>query len=59
MDEAYYEFSQVTFANLVKEKPHLATSRTLDKAFWLAGARIGYLMAGEDFWDSLYPPVTA
>lgn len=58
VDEAYYEFSQVTFGDLIKEYPHLAISRTLNKAFCLAGARIGYLMAGEDFLNSLSPPYT-
>ena len=51
IDEAYYEFSGVTFTDLIKEHSNLAIVRTLDKAFGLAGARIGYLIAGEDFLD--------
>jgi len=39
VDEAYYEFSGATFADMVKEHPNLSVVRTLDKAFGLAGAR--------------------
>jgi histidinol-phosphate aminotransferase len=49
IDEAYYEFSGVTLADLVRDHPNLVISRTLDKAFGLAGARIGYLIAGQSF----------
>jgi len=49
IDEAYYEFSQVTFADMVPDHPNLAITRTMDKAFSLAGARIGYVIAGERF----------
>jgi histidinol-phosphate aminotransferase len=53
IDEAYFEFSGVTFADMVPEHPNLAVSRTLDKAFSLAGARVGYLVAGKFFIDAL------
>jgi histidinol-phosphate aminotransferase len=58
IDEAYHEFSQVTFANLVHDRPNLAIMRTMDKAFSLAGARIGYIIAGESFLNafSSYDP---
>jgi len=46
VDEAYYEFSGVTFADMVQEHPNLAITRTMDKACSLAGARIGYMIAG-------------
>jgi histidinol-phosphate aminotransferase len=52
VDEAYYEFSRVTFADMVQEHPNLAITRTMDKAFSLAGARIGYMIAGEVFLDA-------
>ena len=52
VDEAYYEFSGVTFADLVPRFSNLAVTRTLDKAFSLAGARVGYLVAGESFLDA-------
>lgn len=53
VDEAYYEFSGVTFAGRVTDHPRLAIVRTMDKAFSLAGARIGYGIAGEAFVDAL------
>lgn len=49
IDEAYFEFSRMTFAHLVPSHPNLAITRTMDKAFSLAGARIGYLIAGKYF----------
>lgn len=53
IDEAYYEFSGMTVADLVEKYPNLAVTRTLDKAFGLAGLRIGYLIGGEYFTDYL------
>jgi histidinol-phosphate aminotransferase len=53
IDEAYYEFSGVTFADMVADHPQLAVVRTMDKAFSLAGARIGYGIAGEAFRGAL------
>jgi histidinol-phosphate aminotransferase len=47
IDEAYFEFSKVGFAGLIKDYPNLAISRTLSKSFGLAGSGIGYLIAGE------------
>jgi len=52
IDEAYYEFSGVTFADMVEEHANLAIVRTLDKAFGLSGARIGYIIVGDDFLDN-------
>jgi histidinol-phosphate aminotransferase len=52
VDEAYYEFSGVTFADMVQEHPNLAITRTMDKAFSLAGSRIGYMITGEAFIDA-------
>ncbi len=49
IDEAYYEFSGVTFADMVQNRPNLAITRTMDKAFSLAGARVGYIIAGKAF----------
>ncbi len=45
LDEAYFEFSNVTFIDLVRKLPNLVIVRTLSKAFALAGARIGYIVA--------------
>jgi histidinol-phosphate aminotransferase len=53
IDEAYYEFSGVTFADMVADHPQLAVIRTMDKAFSLAGARVGYGIVGEAFWGEL------
>jgi histidinol-phosphate aminotransferase len=52
VDEAYYEFSEMTFVDMVQDHPNLAITRTMDKAFSLAGARIGYMVAGETFIDT-------
>jgi histidinol-phosphate aminotransferase len=53
IDEAYYEFSNVTFADMVTDFPRLAVVRTMDKAFSLAGARVGYAIVGKVFLDAL------
>jgi histidinol-phosphate aminotransferase len=52
IDEAYYEFSGVTFADMVQNRPNLAITRTMDKAFCLAGARVGYILAGKAFLEA-------
>ncbi|WP_299569400.1 histidinol-phosphate transaminase [uncultured Shewanella sp.] len=49
VDEAYIEFSaDYTVADLVEIYPNLVVLRTLSKAFALAGARCGFLMANTD-----------
>ena len=53
LDEAYYEFSGMTFADMVADHPRLAIIRTMDKAFSLAGARVGYAIVGEAFLDAV------
>lgn len=45
LDEAYYEFSGVTYAQLAEAYDNLLVVRTLSKAFSLAGLRIGYGIA--------------
>jgi histidinol-phosphate aminotransferase len=47
IDEAYYELETEphTLAYLVKEHPHVIISRTLSKAYGLAGLRVGYALA--------------
>ncbi|MFX1392709.1 MAG: pyridoxal phosphate-dependent aminotransferase [Promethearchaeota archaeon] len=47
IDEAYFEFSKITYAHLINDYPNLAVSRTLSKSFGLAGSGIGYLIAGD------------
>ncbi|MFX0001810.1 MAG: pyridoxal phosphate-dependent aminotransferase, partial [Candidatus Hermodarchaeota archaeon] len=46
IDEAYFEFSKVSFVDLINKYPNLAILRTLSKSFGLAGSGIGYLIAG-------------
>ncbi len=44
VDEAYAEFSSVTFEDLARSRPNVVVTRTLSKAFGLAGLRVGYAM---------------
>lgn len=46
IDEAYFEFYGITTKSLIKKYPNLIILRTLSKAFGLAGARFGYVIAG-------------
>lgn len=45
VDEAYVEFGGDTSLPLVAEHPNVVVVRTFSKAFALAGARIGYVLA--------------
>jgi histidinol-phosphate aminotransferase len=47
VDEAYSEYAGVTAAGLVQDE-QVVVIRTFSKAFALAGARIGYLLAGRE-----------
>lgn len=56
VDEAYGEFTQEGTASalsLLPGRPRLLVSRTMSKAFALAGARIGYLAAAPEVADAL------
>ncbi|WP_028049811.1 histidinol-phosphate transaminase [Cellulomonas sp. URHD0024] len=56
VDEAYGEFRRAgtpSALELLADNPHLAVSRTMSKAFGLAGARVGYLAASTTFVDAL------
>lgn len=54
VDEAYAEFSSAPSAvTLLERFPRLIVSRTLSKAFALAGARVGYLAASPAVVDAL------
>jgi histidinol-phosphate aminotransferase len=54
VDEAYAEFSALPSAvTLLDRHPRLLVSRTMSKAFALAGARLGYLAASPDVVDAL------
>lgn len=45
IDEAYFEFSQTTFASELAEHPNWVILRTFSKAFRLAALRVGYCVA--------------
>jgi histidinol-phosphate aminotransferase len=47
VDEAYFEYSGITCADLVNKYPNLIIVRTFSKAFGLAGLRIGYVISNE------------
>ncbi len=51
IDEAYVEFSDYSLSSLVNEYSNLILMRTFSKAFGLAGARIGYMLANEEITD--------
>lgn len=48
IDEAYYEYCGKTFIELTETYDNLIVVRTLSKAFSLAGARIGYIVASRE-----------
>jgi len=47
IDEAYFEFSNVSYANLIADYPNLAILRTLSKGFGLSGLGVGYIIGGK------------
>jgi histidinol-phosphate aminotransferase len=54
VDEAYQEFATTASAlELLAGRPRLVVTRTMSKAFALAGARVGYLAADERVVDAL------
>lgn len=56
VDEAYAEFAHTgtpSALSLLPGRPRLVVSRTMSKAFALAGARLGYLAAAPEVTDAL------
>jgi histidinol-phosphate aminotransferase len=53
LDEAYYEMSGVTGLPLIDRMRNVVVVRTLSKAFGLAGARVGYALAGPAISEAL------
>ena len=56
VDEAYAEFRRrgvPSAATLLPDTPHLVVTRTMSKAFALAGGRLGYLAASREVVDVL------
>ncbi len=47
IDEAYFEFSKISYVNFLIDFPNLAIVRTLSKSFGLAGSGIGYILCGD------------
>ena len=55
IDEAYWEFSStISAASLVVDCENVIVTRTLSKAFGLAGLRFGYCCASKGIIDDLY-----
>ncbi|MDY7024596.1 MAG: histidinol-phosphate transaminase [Cyanobacteriota bacterium] len=48
IDEAYFEFSQMTLVDQLPQHPNWVILRTFSKAFRLAGLRVGYAIAHPD-----------
>jgi histidinol-phosphate aminotransferase len=56
VDEAYAEFAREgtpSALSLLPRHPHLVVTRTMSKAFAMAGARVGYLAAAPEVIDKL------
>jgi histidinol-phosphate aminotransferase len=56
IDEAYAEFARAGTASaltLLPRYPHLVVTRTMSKAFAMAGARVGYLAAAPEVVEKL------
>jgi histidinol-phosphate aminotransferase len=47
VDEAYAEFTSESFLDLARTRPNVLVTRTLSKAFGLAGMRVGYAVGSE------------
>ena len=45
LDEAYVEFYGLSAVDLVEKYPNLIVARTFSKAYGMAGARVGYMIA--------------
>lgn len=48
VDEAYVDFAGESFAGVARWEPRLIVSRTMSKAFGLAGLRVGYAVAAPE-----------
>jgi histidinol-phosphate aminotransferase len=49
VDEAYVDFADYSFSAEAVKRDNVVVLRTLSKAFGLAGARVGYMVANEKF----------
>jgi histidinol-phosphate aminotransferase len=48
VDEAYHEFSESRYIELLSDHPNLIITRTFSKALGIAGLRVGYLVARQE-----------
>ncbi|HPU94737.1 MAG TPA: histidinol-phosphatase [Candidatus Gracilibacteria bacterium] len=48
VDEAYFEYSDVSAVSLLNKYPNLVISRTFSKAWGLASLRVGYVLASSE-----------
>jgi len=55
IDEAYIEFAGIerSLVKLIKEYKHVMVTRTLSKAYGLAGLRFGYMLAQKEVVDTI------
>jgi len=53
VDEAYFEFTGQTLADVINEYPNLLILRTFSKAFGLAALRVGYVLGNKDLIAAL------
>jgi histidinol-phosphate aminotransferase len=53
-DEAYREFSSSTSQGLLEERANLIITRTMSKAFALAGVRVGYCLTSAELVEDLH-----
>ncbi|WP_182187799.1 histidinol-phosphate transaminase [Pectinatus frisingensis] len=51
VDEAYIEFDGQSAVGLLAQYPHMIIARTFSKAYGLAGARVGYMLAATKITD--------
>jgi imidazoleglycerol phosphate dehydratase HisB len=61
IDQAYVEFGGRDLSSLARERPNTVVLRTFSKAFALAGARIGYILAPPAIarrLDAIRPPAS-
>lgn len=54
VDEAYYEYYGQSSVNLLSNYPNLIITRTFSKAYGLAGARVGYMIARPGMIDAVH-----
>ncbi len=59
LDEAYHQFSESDYREIVKHNPNCISLRTFSKAWGLAGVRAGYALAGPELAANIQKLVSA